>query len=161
MFRWIVTFCLLAFPAFAQDVKLDAKNCFRALPSLISGLNELWQQPNFAQYIQVCPIIRTPTSPIALTVLILRLDQMYADNFPMPDTFKIPNPELLNNHGKWIGSLPEEFPTDGPGELQVTFTDWQNDFPHKIELFQAGKSALAPHPAPPMTWKDNRFVWPY
>ncbi len=94
-----------------------------------------------------------------MSVMILRLDLMDADGEPIPNNFAIPNPAIIDHHGKQIGSLPEEFPVDGPGRLRVTFKDWQNDFPTKIELFQAGKSALAPHPVQPMFWEDNKFVW--
>ena len=46
--------------------------------------------------------------------------------------------------------------------MRVTFTEWRDGFPQRIELYEAGESAVSPQRVPPMHWdaKANAYVWP-
>jgi len=63
-----------------------------------------------------------------------------------------PRSLILDKHGGVIGTLPDSFPENPPGKLRVTFADWRNGWPYRIELYDSGISALPPGPLPPMLW---------
>ena len=132
------------------SVRLDAGNCQALSRQQLAGLGPAW--PDLAGYAQRCPV-RGPDGRLALTVNIIRLDRAFAaDHFRGRTMDAVPKPVLRDAAGTRIGELPEGFPVDPPGMLQVRFTKWGHGMPHEIRLFQAGESALAPHALPSLRW---------
>ncbi len=93
----------------------------------------------------------------------MHLDRAYAAHLfnGRPDLTS-PNPVLRDASGRVVGALPEGFPVDPPGMMRVTFTEWRDGFPQRIELYEAGESAVPPQRVSPMNWdaKANAYVWP-
>jgi hypothetical protein len=140
------------------EVPLLVETCQRAPATLIDTLDGRWQR--LRRYVDLCPV-RSPEGGIILSVLTVRVDRVNEENLIQQwGIDEPPDPLILDNQGVVVGTLGESFPVDPPGELKVTFTDWQENWPHRIKLFQAGTSALFPHAVPPMVWDDRlrRYV---
>ncbi len=143
--------------ASAYSVRLDAGRCVALPDSGIAALGPDWTA--LAAYVQRCSV-PAPDGRPALSVDIVRLDRAYAAHLfnAHPDQ-KVPDPVLRDVSGHAIGTLPEGFPVDPPGALRVTFTDWSGGMPRRIELYEAGRSAVSPTRLPPLRWdpKANAF----
>lgn len=127
-----------------------------ALPD-VTGVGPEW--PALAAYVQRCPV-PGPDGRLALTVDIIRLDHAYAAHlFNEHPDWKVPNPILRNAAGQVLGTLPEGFPVDPPGALRVKFADWSSGLPRRIDLYEAGESAVSPHALAPLRWdqKADRY----
>ena len=131
-------------------VKLDAGACRAATPALLASLSAEWRA--LSDYAQDCPV-PGPDGKVAVTVAILRIDRMqrehYFDTHREP---RIPLPVLLDASGQAIGKLPEGFPADLPGALQVTFADWRGGMPTRIDQYEALETALPPHALAAQAW---------
>jgi len=152
----------LALPALAlllagaapYAVQLDAGRCRSLSSKQVAGLGPDWAA--LARYVQRCPV-HGPDGRLALSVDIVRLDRAYAADFLRTHADRtVPKPVLRDVRGVGIGELPEGFPIDPPGQLRVQFTGWRRGFPHAIRLYEAGESALAPHPLPSLRWNPDR-----
>ncbi len=130
------------------SVRLDARAC-QAAPSRAASLGPAWQ--TLAAYVQDCPV-RGPDGRRGLTVVIVRVDRVYARFVHQRIDFTIPDPVLLGPGGTRLGQLPEGFPVDPPGALRVRFVQWRDGLPRRIDLYEAGESALPPHALDPMRW---------
>ena len=126
----------------------------------MEALGPAWKA--FAAYVKQCLVPGPDVRPV-LNVDIVRLDHAYAAHLfnGRPD-LTLPNPVLRDASGRAVGTLPEGFPVDPPGMMRVTFTDWRDGLPRRIELYEAGESAVSPQLVPPMHWdtKANAYVWP-
>ena len=143
---------ILALPATASaySVRLDAARCSKLAAPEVVALGPDWSA--LAAYVQRCPV-PGPDGRTALTVDVVRLDRAYAAHLfnDHPDQ-RVPEPVLRDAMGRPVGTLPEGFPLDPPGALRVTFADWSGGRPLRIELFEAGRSAVSPEQLPPMHW---------
>ena len=105
-----------------------------------------------AHFAQRCSV-PGPNGRTALTVDVVRLDRAYAvDWFAAHPDQLVPRPIIRDVAGTPVGTLAEQFPEDPPGRLRVTFARWRAGWPQEIRLYQAGESAVPPHPEPPMRW---------
>ena len=136
--------------ASAYAVRLDVARCAPlALPD-VATLGPEW--PALAAYVQRCAVAG-PDGRVALSVDIVRLDRAYAAHlFNNHPDWKVPNPILRDATGRPVGTLPEGFPVDPPGALRVRFADWIGGLPRRIDLYEAGESAVSPHALAPMQW---------
>lgn len=152
--RWFaIGLALAASPsaiAAPYQVGLDARRCRTVAGPTIAGMGPDWSA--LAAHVQRCPVAG-PDGRLALTVDIVRLDHPNATRTlaANPD-LRIPFPIVRDAAGKTVGLLPEGFPVEPPGKLRVTFVDWRDGIPRRIDLHEAGVSALAPHPLPPLLW---------
>ncbi len=148
----ILVLAMLALPtaASAYSVRLDTARCTKLTPPQVIALGPDWSA--LAAYVQRC-LVPGPDGRTALTVDVVRLDRAYAAHLfnAHPDQ-KVPDPVLRDMSGRVVGTLPEGFPVDPPGVLRVTFADWSGGRPLRIELFEAGRSAVSPERLPPMRW---------
>lgn len=147
----------LTFPtaASAFAVQLDVARCASLALSDVAALGPEW--PALAAFVQRCAV-PGPDGRLALSVDIVRLDRAYAAHLfnDHPD-LKVPNPILREPSGRAIGTLPEGFPVDPPGALHVKFADWSGGLPQRIDLYEAGKSAVSPHALAPMHWDAQTY----
>lgn len=143
----------LAVAASPYAVTLDRRQCATPPPAVVAGLGPEWAP--FASAVQRCAV-RGPGGHVALTVDIVRLDRAAgADPMAGPQETPVPLPIMRDAAGRVVGTLPEQFPTDGPGRLKVRFVDWRDGVPDTVSLYQAGISALPPHRLPPQR-RDRR-----
>ena len=132
------------------QVRLRPGMCHGMAPGRLASLGAGWRA--LGAYVQECPV-RGPEGRVALTAVVVRIDRMYrAYYFNTRSMVDIPNPVLLDGTDRMVGTLPEGFPTDPPGKLRVTFKDWRGGVPWRIELYEAGESALSPHGLAPQVW---------
>ena len=133
------------------SVRLDVASCSALPPGRVAELGPDWSA--LVPYVQRCPV-SGPDGHLALSVDIVRLDRaaLAADFFTAHPDQPVPLPLLRDAAGTVVGSLPEGFPIDPPGILKVRFADWRRGVPQRIDLYQAGESALPPHPVPPLRW---------
>ena len=134
-------------------VQLDARRCHPLAPRQIAELGPAWVA--LARFAQRCPV-HGPNGRLALSVDTIRLDRAHAvDYFATHTVESVPTPILRDAAGTPIGEFLENFPEDPPGRMLIHFADWRRGFPHEIRLYQAGESALAPHPEPSMRWNPR------
>ncbi len=131
-------------------VQLDPARCVAISPGKLAALGPDWSA--LGTFAQRCPV---PGSDgrVALEVDIIRIDRANRVGFfaTRPD-MAVPMPVLRDPSGAVVGSLPDGFPIDPPGKLRVRFTNWRSGRPLVVQLYQAGESAIAPHPLSPLRW---------
>ena len=155
LFSMLLLSLAAAHAATYDRIALKVENCQAVAASFIATLPEEWH--DVASYVQRCPV-HAPDGKIALTVLVVRLDiAMFRDNlFATERSLSIPDPIILDVQDRTIGTIGDGFPIDPPDKPEITFTDWQAGFPQRVDLYQAGESAVAPHPMPSLFWDDHR-----
>lgn len=144
-------------PAAARPyaIVLHTEQCRTLPPAIAAAFGPDWV--GLSRFAERCSV-RGPTGRIALTVDVVRLDRAYAVDFfaTHPDQ-PVPRAIIRDANGTPVGFLADQFPVEGPSRKQVTFIRWRNGWPQEIRLYEAGESALAPHPEPPMRWDaDSR-----
>ena len=113
-------------------MRLDAGRCAPLAGPELEAQGPAWKA--FASYAQRCPVAGPDGRPV-LNVDIVRLDRAYAAHlFNARPDLTSPNPVLREASG----------------------------FHRRIELYEAGESAVSPQLVPPMHWdaKANACVWP-
>ena len=155
---WLVVGALALLGAGAPyETKLNAGLCHTAAPKLLQTLGAEWQA--LSNYMQDCPV-PGPDGKTALSIAVVRIDRMQADRWfdPHRDPH-IPLPVILDDESRVIGKLPEGFPADLPGALQVTFKDWSGGLPSRIEQFEAFETALPPHTLAAQIWDPAKLQY--
>lgn len=117
-----------------------------------------WQP--FLKYTRTCSIRDLYGKPVLL--LISAWAELYYKDQPggTVEQAKFPKPLLFLPSGARVGSLPFNFPDDPPTELRVTFTSWNGNFPHRIELYLKDPAALGDRSLPPQIWDaaQRKFI---
>ncbi len=132
------------------ETKLNASVCYTVAPNFLQTLDAEWQA--LSSYVQDCPV-PGPDGKIALSVAVVRIDHMQADHwFDSHHDPRLPLPVILDGKSRVIGKLPEGFPTDLPGALQVTFKNWSGGLPSRINQYEAFETALPPHALAAQVW---------
>lgn len=138
----------------ADHVRLRADTCYDVPPTLLATLGEDWQI--LRAYVQLCPV-RAPDGALALSALTIRVDRAMRDNFfGTHRSAVVPHTVILDRQNRAVGSLVDGFPENPPSKLEVAFTDWHDAFPWRIDLYDAGISALDPHPIPSLFWDERQ-----
>ncbi|QYE32978.1 hypothetical protein KZX46_02165 (plasmid) [Polymorphobacter sp. PAMC 29334] len=128
------------------SVALDIRQCTGLPPAVARALGPNWIP--LAAFAERCSV-PGPAGRKAVTVDIVRLDRPAAVQILTADPEKrIPLPIVRDASGQAVGTLPQQFPVEGPGRLKVRFSHWDSGVPQKIMLFEAGESALPPHSLP-------------
>lgn len=152
---WLVVSALALLGAGAPyKTSLDAEVCHAAAPKLLETLGADWQA--VSGYVQDCPVLG-PDGKTALSVAVVRIDRMQANRwFDKHAEPRRPLPVILDNASRNIGKLPEGFPADLPGALQVTFKDWSGGLPSRIDQYEAFETALPPHVLAAQVWDPTK-----
>jgi len=108
-----------------------------------------WQP--FLSSVDACPV-RDERGGTALLIVTVSAQRYYA---PLPDgtiTKALPKPLLVKPGGRVVGALPYSFPDDPPFELEVSFADWRDGFPWRVELFVRDPTVSGDHGLEPLRW---------
>jgi hypothetical protein len=150
----LLTIVLPARAVSPDAVPLSTESCVPVTEANLAVLGSVWR--SISGFVQVCKV-RASDGSVPLTVTIVRIDKAgQAKLFATHSNLEIPDPVISDTNGQLVGTLPEGFPVDPPGRLRVTFADWRSGFPWRIDLYEAGQSAVSPHPLPPLQWDPLR-----
>lgn len=123
----------------------------------LSAAQQKWLTPEWAPYLdytRICPV-RNPKRETAVLLVSVHADLYYkAQPGQSVVTVQLPSPLLFLPSGGLLGSLPYNFPDDPPAELRVTFVQWDQGFPLRLELFVTDPRASGNRSLPPLVW-DN------
>lgn len=134
-------------------VLLDAERCLPLAPQQLAELGPAWIA--LARFAQRCPV-HGPDGRLALSVDTIRFDRARAvDYFRTHTVETVPTPILRDAAGVPIGGFPENFPTDRPNRVLISFVDWRDGFPHEIRRDQEVESALPLIRLPSMHWNPR------
>jgi hypothetical protein len=113
---------------------------------------------SFEKYIRVCPV-RRGKRPAELFIVSVWADLYYADQAARSTTVSMPNPMLIDGTGHQVGTLPVNFPTDPPDELQINFREWSGALPRIIDLCVRSPTASGDQALPTLVYrkKSGRF----
>ncbi len=157
---------VLSAPALAAQgdrVRLRGEDCHDASGELITSLEENWRYwHQWPHFIQICPLYN-PNGQVVFYLLTLRFDKF--DELGVPEsvltpklpTERVPSPRLFDVRGLVLGQLPKNFPGDIPGEFHVTFTDWHDQFPWRIEMRIINWAVSGTRDLEPMTWNPAKY----
>ncbi len=141
---------LLLSAAAPYGTRLDAGTCRAATPALLQRLGADWQDAS--GYVQDCPV-PGPDGKTALSVAVASIDRMQTDHwFNTHHDPHILLPVLLDGESHVLGKPAEGFPADLPGALIVTFKDWRDGMPLRIDQYEAFETALPPHALATQVW---------
>ena len=134
-------------------VLLDARQCQPLTPRQAAELGPAWV--TLARFAQRCPV-RGPDGRLALSVDTIRLDRVTTVDYFRTHTMEtVPTPILRDAAGVPIGEFPENFPTDRPNRVLISFVDWRDGFPFEIRRDQEVESALPLVRLPSMHWNPR------
>ncbi len=136
------------------EARLSAGACRPAAPALLAGLGANWR--GVSEYVQDCPV-PGPDGRTALSVAVVRIDHMQTNHwFDTHHDPHIPLPVVIDGESHIVGKLAEGFPADLPGALQVTFKDWRDGMPLRIDQYEAFETTLPPHSLAAQVWDADK-----
>lgn len=158
-------------PALAQErpVKLDLASCrvpAQGVPENLLALIGVHAKI-YAPYLVICPVVNHSGMKV-LKILALREDKAAADNHlyfvhgkpwdgvngaDLHDAAdSVPNPIVLTEDDKVVGTLPEPLFRDGPGVTTVSFGDWKAGRPGRISMRVDDAAVLGSYCPPALAW---------
>jgi hypothetical protein len=143
-----------------EKITVDPAHCTRLSDAQKQWLTPEWQR--YLEYTRICAI-GNRRSETALFLVSVHADLYYKSQPGQPvHQVTLPNPLLFLPSGDVLGSLPYNFPDDPPAELRVTFTQWEQGFPERIELYLTDPRAAGSRPLPPLRWNaaQRKFLSP-
>jgi hypothetical protein len=139
-----------------RKVPLNAKLCVDATDAQKKGLPESWSR---FQGIIACPL-NTGKGRALLYVLSVDGEKFAASIKQGEIVPALPQAWIILPDGTHIGTLPYAFPFDPPVSLDITFTNWNNNWPGALKLYVEDPTVSGNHPLPSLRWdsKGKRFV---
>jgi hypothetical protein len=136
---------------------LATANCTAADSDARGTLGPEWHA--FLRYVDTCDV-KDADRRTVMRVLSVSASRYYAGLPDGVETVTFPKPILVTPAGHMVGRLPLNFPDDPPLVLHVTFVDWAEAWPRRIEMFVQDPTATGDHALPPLIWdaSGNRFV---
>jgi hypothetical protein len=137
--------------------KLDAAACRAAAPREAERLPPEWAA--FAPHVRMCDV-SGGGERAALTIATVFAEDYYRRLPSGSPAVDLPKPVLLDAAGDTVGRLPFSFPDDPPFALEVSFAQWKDGRPERIELFLRDPTAGGDRQLDPLIWDSaaRRFV---
>jgi hypothetical protein len=136
-----------------QPVVVTSELCTDVSAGEREWLPAEWQP--FVRYTRTCTIASAQRKPAVLLISVWA-DRYYANQPDGVTQAAMPNPLLFSPSGSKLGTLPFNFPDDPPTKLRVTFTEWTNSFPRRIDLFLTDPAAGGDRDLAPLVWDEQR-----
>jgi hypothetical protein len=116
-----------------------------------------WLEPDwgpFLRYAITCPVRNKPGPPALFVVSIdaYQMEQSLPRGASAPH---YPKARVLAPDGKAVAVLPYDYPFDPPLSLDLTFTQWQNNFPRTIQLWLEDPTVSGNRALPSLHWSDT------
>lgn len=138
-----VTLCACATPAFVPTQK-TCQPLTAAQRAWIGGRPD-WS--NHLAHVRACTVRNAAGAP-ALLVVSVWADSLYAATPGPVTTVALPLPLLFDPTGRELGTLPANFPSDPPAELELRFSQWRDGSPRRIGLCLRTPAAGGDQPLP-------------
>ena len=148
--------------AAADDrIALDVSLCHPAPQKILEHLEISWQ--HMVPFSHICPLL-DKNSKIVFFVLTFRNDIWGWDANVVAESLKNKwgSPEsalIMDKDYHIIGHLPGQFPYDPPVHMEVTFTDWHDGFPFKIEFYYPDYRTTGGKHGVPSRWNVKLNVY--
>jgi hypothetical protein len=136
-------------PSAPRTAKLDAASCRQAGDEETKRLPDEWRR--FLAHVKVCEIA-DGNGGTPLRVVAISAEDYYAGLPAGAETVDFPKPILFDADHDPVGALPYGFPDDPPFALDVTFVDWSDGWPSRIDLFLHDPTVSGDHALPPLVW---------
>lgn len=142
---WLVTATLgaCATPAFVPSPEA----CRALAPAQRAWVGDRADWSPYLAHVRACNV-RGPGGASALLVVSVWADLLYAATPGPATTIALPLPLLLDRNGRELGTLPANFPSDPPAELELRFSQWRDGRPHRIGLCLRSPAAGGDQPLP-------------
>lgn len=107
--------------------------------------------PPWIPYVQVCPV-NAPSGRVVLSILTVRIDLAVAAQVPSSRPIPFPRAVVLDERGLPIGELASAVPDEKPFGTEVIFSDWRNDFPHRVDVRRINQAVSGTYNEKPLVW---------
>ena len=137
-----------------QPIVLTERDCMGAPQDLVDRFARGWE--GWAGFIDVYGLV-SPHGRHVLDVLAPRID-LYSHNGPSGPTFPPgPTPAVifLDSEANVVARIKVPFPYDDPGETRMTFSDWRDDYPWRIDIRIIGWAVAGTVDFPGWVWKPG------
>ena len=133
----------------APPVTPDLKACKPPTSAQATWLDSTWH--SYIPFVRVCPV-RTGHSKPALLIVSVWAEIYYAQQPSAAVTVPMPKPLIFTTAGRNVGEIPMNYPDDPPHELVLTFKNWKDGLPHRIELTVKSPTASDGQELAPLNW---------
>ena len=137
----------------ALPVRLNFDDCREAPVRLKALLKSGW--PPWDPYIQMCPL-SAPNGAKVLSILTVRVDHVAAAQVAESRPIPFPGAIVLDASDAPVGQLASAVPDGPPGTSVVSFTDWRNGFPHRIQVRRINAAVRGTFNEKPLVWNAMR-----
>jgi hypothetical protein len=107
----------------------------------------------FLSYTDACEV-KDGRGKTVLVLLAVSAPRYYERLPSGAETVSMPKPVLFTAGGENVGALPLNFPDDPPFALQVTFANWKDGWPLRIEMFVKDPTVTGDHSLEPLVWDE-------
>lgn len=118
-----------------------------------SSLPATWSR--YLTSTKLCPLAISSKHPAAIYLVTIFSTDYYANKSNDAPWEDFPKPWLVDATGRQVGELPELFPEQSPGVMQLKYGKWIGDLPSiiKIHIFHPGVAGDIDYPA--LKWENN------
>jgi hypothetical protein len=149
----VVSFIWSTFFGDATALAAPPTACKAPTPAQTLWLGSEWAK--FLPSVRVCPVHHEHAKTTLLIVSVWAAIY-YADKPSGTETVRMPAPLIFTADGKIIGALPMNYPDDPPNTLVLSFRDWKDDYPHRIEMKVSSPTASGDQVLPPLVWDEAK-----
>ena len=139
-------------PSAPPTGKLDAASCRPSRADETQRLPDAWRR--FLAHVKVCEIA-DGAAATPLRLVTISAEDYYAALPAGAETVEFPKPILFDSDQRAVGTLPYGFPDDPPFALDVTFVDWKDGWPSRIDLFLHDPTVSGDHALSPLVWDST------
>jgi hypothetical protein len=148
---------LASIVAACSSVESGAKGIISCAPATASSIPSDPEWAPFSAFVDEC-LVRSPSGSTALAIVSVSALRFYHGKSPGTETVSFPKPIILSTAGQVIGRLPHSYPDDPPVSIRLSFDEWKDEFPRRIEIMVEDPTVSGNHMLP-MIWDrmENRF----
>ena len=129
--------------------KLTEAACRPAVSVETRDLPPAWAR--VLPYTNACEV-KDDKGATVLVVLAVSAARYYEKLPSGTETVAMPKPLLRTPGGETVGALPLNFPDDPPFALQLTFGNWVEGWPRRIDMFVKDPTVTGDHAIEPLLW---------
>ena len=109
----------------------------------------------FSAFVDEC-LVHSPGGNLALSIISVSAERFYRDKPSGTEIVNFPKPIIRSTGGRVIGRLPHSYPDDPPVSIRLSFGEWKDDFPQRIEIFVEDPTVSGNHVLPALIWDRDK-----